>query len=243
MFSYLILVCFILFKYVSQLPPIADSISNHVQEDLSPCTSSSSINTDAEEAASSSSRSTSELEQFVNDLLDKQDSRKPKIFRTLDEILSYLSSKLSNEKERLRAQPEHALEGALAYYKSIEFDPRIRLFIQYKSKAAVDTGGVLKQFFNDVFTQMVEGCGEIPQLFIGDDNSKAPVFNVSILMSGMMETVEKIMVHALVSAGVGMKCLSPAAYKFLVTGDISDTCVTIDDVVSPAVKRYLRKVC
>ena len=242
MFSYLILVCFILFKYVSQLPPIAGSISNHVQEDLSPCTSSSSIITDAEEAASSSSRSTSELEQFVNDLLDKQDSRKPTEFKTLDEILSYLSSKLSNEKERLRAQPEHALEEALAYYKSIEFDPRIRLFIQYKSKAAVDTGGVLKQFFN-VFVQMVEGCGEIPQLFIGDDNSKAPVFNVSILMSGMMETVEKIVVHALVSAGVGMKCLSPAAYKFLVTGDISDACVTIDDVVSPAVKHYLRKVC
>ena len=74
MFSYLILVCFILFKDVSQLPPIADSISNHVQEDLSPCTSSSSsssINIDAEEAASSSSRSASELEQFVNDLLNK----------------------------------------------------------------------------------------------------------------------------------------------------------------------------
>ena len=72
MFSYLILVFFILFKDVSQFPPIADSISNHVQEDLSPCTSSSSsINIDAEEAASSSSRSASELEQFVNDLLNK----------------------------------------------------------------------------------------------------------------------------------------------------------------------------
>ena len=116
MFSYLILICFILFKDVSQLPLIAHSISNHVQEDLSVCTSSSSsrsssssINIDAEEA-SSSSRSASELEQFVNDLLDKQDSRKPKIFRTLDEILSYLSSKLSNEKERLRVQLEYALE-------------------------------------------------------------------------------------------------------------------------------------
>ena len=39
-----------------------------------------------------------------------------------------------------------------------------------------------------------------------------------------------------------MKCSSPAVYKFLVTGDISDTSVTID-VVSPAVKHYLREVC
>ena len=90
---------------------------------------------------------------------------------------------------------------------------------------------------------MVEGRGKIPQLFIGDDNRKAPVFPAPILMSGMMETVGEIMAHALVSAGVGMKCLSPAVYKFLVTGDFSDTCVTIDDVVSPVVKHYLRKVC
>ena len=165
MFSYLILVCFILFKDVSQLPPIADSIRNHVQEDLSPCTSSSSINIDAEEAASSSSRSASELEQFVNDLLNKQDSRKPTKFKTLDEILSYLSSKLSNKKERLRVQPEYALEEALPYYKSIEFDPRIRVFIQYKGQAAVNTGGVLKQLFNDVFIQMAEECGEIPVIY------------------------------------------------------------------------------
>ena len=150
---------------------------------------------------------------------------------------------MSNEKERLRVQPEYALEEALTYYKSIEFDLRIRLFIQYKGQAAVHNGGVLKQFFNDVFIRMVEGCGEIPQLFIGDGNRKAPVFNASILMSGMMETFGKIMAHALVSAGVGMKYLSSAVYKFFVIGDISDTCVTIEDVVSPAVKHYLGKVC
>ena len=43
---------------------------------------SSSGNIDAEEAASSSSRSTSELEQFANDRLDKQDSKKPTKFET-----------------------------------------------------------------------------------------------------------------------------------------------------------------
>lgn len=63
-------------------------------------------------------------------------------------------------------------------------------------------------------------------------------------MSGeMMETVGNIMAHTLDSPRVGMKCLSPAVDKFLVTGDITDTCVTIDDVVSHVVKHYLRKVC
>ena len=90
---------------------------------------------------------------------------------------------------------------------------------------------------------MVNGCGEIPQLFIGDDNRKASVFNASILISRVMETVGKIMAHALVSAGVGMKWISPAVYKFLVTCDITDICVTINDVVSPGIKYYLRKVC
>ena len=44
--------------------------------------SSSSSNIDAEEAASSSSCSASELEQFVNDRLNKQDSKKPTKFET-----------------------------------------------------------------------------------------------------------------------------------------------------------------
>ena len=39
----------------------------------------------------------------------------------------------------------------------------------------------------------------------------------------MMETVGNIMAHTLDSARVGMKCLSPAVDKFLVTGDITDT--------------------
>ena len=111
---------FLLPKFVtySQLLLIGDSINNHVQEDLSPC---NCINIDVEKAASSSSRSGFELEQFVNDLLDKQDSMKPTQFKTLDEVLSCLSYKLSNEKERLRVQPEYALE----------FDRNLRSFIQY----------------------------------------------------------------------------------------------------------------
>ena len=90
---------------------------------------------------------------------------------------------------------------------------------------------------------MVDGCGETPQLFIGDDNRKALVFNASILMSRMMETAGEIMADALFSAGDGIKCLSAAVYKFPVTDDITDTRVTIDDVFSPVVKYYLSKLC
>ena len=174
---------------------------------------SSSSNIDAEEAASSSSRSTSELEQFANDWLDKQDSKKPTKFETLDEVLSCLSSQLSDGRERLRVQSEYDLVEALAYYKSIEFDPSISLFIQYKGEAAVDTGGVLKHFFNDAFIQMVDACKEIPQSFIDDNNRKAPVFNEPILMFGMMGAVGKIMAQG--SAWVGMKCLLPAVVSSL----------------------------
>ena len=104
---------------------------------------------------------------------------------------------------------------ALAYYKSIELDPSIGLFIQYKGEAAVDTGGVLKQFSNDVFIQMVDACKEIPQLFIDVNNKEKHLYlmNSSILMSGMIGAVGKIMAH--VSAGVGTKCLSPAVVSSL----------------------------
>ena len=61
---------------------------------------------------------------------------------------------------------------------------------------------------------MVDACKEIPQFFIDDNIGKhLYLMNPSTLMSGMMGAVGKIMAHG--SAGVGMKCLSPAVVSSL----------------------------
>ncbi len=183
----------------------------------------------------------SELQNLVHELLEKQE--KPHTFNTLNDALSFLNSKL-NDRERLRVDQNYVLEEALAYYKSPEFQPYAKMIIQYKGQSAIDTGGVLRQFFTDVFTQIMEGGGDLPPLFEGYVYRKLPVHNAGTVLSGVLELVGKIIAHSIIQAGIGPCCLSPPVYRFLATGDLNEaiTLLSIDDVVNPALKNYIKLV-
>ena len=185
----------------------------------------------------------SNLLSLVNELLDKQDGNHL-IFQSLESALEHLQSKLNDEKIRLRVQQSYALEEALGHYKSPDFDPHAKLIIQYRGQSAIDTGGVLRQFYTDVFDQMIDGGEDVPALFEGSDHKKVPIHNASTVLSGVFELVGKIIVHALVLANVGICCFSPASYRYLVTGDLSATIdfVTVEDVANPVIKEYIEKV-
>ena len=185
----------------------------------------------------------SDILSLVNELLDKQDGNHL-IFQSLESALEHLQSKLNDEKIRLRVQQSYALEEALGHYKSPDFDPYAKLIIQYRGQSAIDTGGVLRQFYTDVFDQMIDGGEDVPALFEGSDHKKVPIHNASTILSGVFELVGKIIVHALVLANVGIYCFSPASYRYLFTGDLSATIdfVTVEDVANPVIKEYIEKV-
>lgn len=185
----------------------------------------------------------SELLSLVNELLDKQ-NEKNLAFDSTDTALAFLRGKLCSDKIRLRVQPQYALEEALAHYKAPEFNPKVKMNVQYRGQAAIDTGGVLRQFFTDVFMQMVTGCEDVPPLFEGSTNRKLPICSAGTVVSGVFELVGKIIAHSIVQAGVGMPYFSPASFKYLVTSDLSEAInyVTIEDVTNPAIKHYIDKV-
>ncbi len=75
-----------------------------------------------------------------------------------------------NEDKEL--EQSYALEEALGHYKSSDFDPSAKLTIQYRGQTAIETGGVLRQFYTDVFDQMIDGGEDVPPLFEGSDHKK-----------------------------------------------------------------------
>ena len=139
----------------------------------------------------------------------------------------------------------YALEEALAYYKSSEFQPNIKLAFQYKGQAAIDTGRVLCQFYSDVFCQMMEGGGDLPPLFEGASRRKLPVHNAGTVLSSVLELVRKIFAHSVVQVGVGPACLSPGVFKYFVIGDLTETitCLSVEVATNPTLKAYMEKVC
>ena len=156
-----------------------------------PSTSSSKHSTSGSEMLDDIANCVSDLQNLVHKLLDKQEKRDT--FNTLNEALTHLNSKL-HDCEHLHVDQSYVLEEAIAYYKSPEFQPYAKMIIQYKGQSAVDTGGVLRQFFTDVFTQIMEGGGDLPPLFEGYSYRKLPVYNAGTVLCGVLELVGKIII-------------------------------------------------
>ena len=64
-----------------------------------------------------------------------------------------------DDSKRLQTEPNCVFSDAFSYNKRADFDPKIPLKVIYKGQAAVDGGGVLRQFYFDVFSA-VEECWE-----------------------------------------------------------------------------------
>ena len=100
----------------------------------------------------------------VNELLEVKTPEIRKNFTCLEDSLLSIRNQLNmDDSKRLQIEPDCVFSDAFSYYKRADFDPKIPLKVIYKGQAAVDGGGVLRQFYFDVFSA-VEECWEgIPQ--------------------------------------------------------------------------------
>ena len=73
----------------------------------------------------------------------------------------------------------------------------------------MDGGGVLRQFYSDVFSA-VEECREgIAQLFESSANGLITAYNVSLAECDLMETFGSTLARAIIKAEIGISFLSP----------------------------------
>ena len=130
---------------------------------------------------------------------------------------------------------------ALPYYKRADFEPKIPWKVIYKGQTSVD-GGVLTQFYSDVFSG-VEECQEgIPQLFKSSANGLIPGYNISLAGCDLMKTFGSTLAHAIIHAEIGISFLSPVINEYLVSGEIGKLIPSIDDVPRNDAKGCLMKV-
>ena len=107
---------------------------------------------------------------------------------------------------------------AASYYKSTDFDPSCPLQISYTSQPAVDSGGVLRQFYSDLFEGLADG--KLTVIFEGEPNRKVPSYRPNVVMSGLLEMLGKIISHSIAQGGPGFPFLAIPCYYYLVTADI-----------------------
>ena len=72
---------------------------------------------------------------------------------TLPQMLQRLRSKMQprGTREKIKVDQDDLVMDVYSFYKSPDFDPTIPVFVLLKGQPAIDSGGVLRQVFSDVF--------------------------------------------------------------------------------------------
>ena len=173
------------------------------------------------------------LEEATDDFLHRD---------SLGIILSALGTKLTGPARIITiSSDQDAFSAAFRYFKGCEYNATSPLTI--RSGMAIDAGGPLRQFFEDVFQVILKG--QCIKLFEGPQGRMAPVNSSATVMSGVLETIGRIIAHSLVQNGPTFPFLAPPIYWYIVTGstDVAMQHCSVIDAVSAGVKFVLEKVC
>ena len=125
---------------------------------------------------------------------------------------------------------EDQTESAIAFYKQGKFDKSSGVRVSIRGQPAIDAGGVSRQFFAVVFSQLARTDLGF-SIFEGLPLRLRPVFKASVLSSGMLATVGTMIAHNILLDGQGFPYLAEYCYYYIAgCYDQAVTCVTVDDV-------------
>ena len=112
-----------------------------------------------------------------------------------------------------------------------------------KGKIAIDTGGVLRQNYTDVFIALAESKYGLV-LFKGDATRKVPVFSNSHVLTGIFEIIGRLIAHSLIQGGPGFPYLAAIIYSYLSSGDLQTAVLKASymDVIGQPLYIYIDKV-
>lgn len=127
------------------------------------------------------------------------------------------SSRVNGSVFKLRVDQEDILTDAVAFYKSPAFDPTRPLRVTFSDQPAIDTGGVLREFFTIVKDKFInEGMFK---MFEGPQERLLFNFEQSCLAAGVPEILGKLVAQSLVHGCGGFPHLAPSHYYYVATGD------------------------
>ena len=104
----------------------------------------------------------------------------------------------------------------VGYYKSgVNVEKPVRVILD--EQPAIDTGGVRRQVFSDVFALFA--TNKHFRLFEGQPCSVWPVHSADVRSSGMLKVFGTMIAHSVAMDGVGFPYLSPLSYWYITAGE------------------------
>lgn len=115
--------------------------------------------------------------------------------------------------------------------------------LTFKQQAAIDSGGILRQFFTKIFEGFIDGNSEFC-LFEGLPNHLVPIQNSDTCLSEIFVYVGKVISHSISQGGPGFPYLAKSCFDYLATSSIKQAAydASKDDVPHTGVRAYIEQV-
>ena len=153
---------------------------------------------------------------------------------TLNSVITVMNNYFeAKPTAKIQVDLNTAWDDMLAYYKSNKIDYDLRIRIALTGEVAIDTGGVRRQIYTQVYAEFAQN--KHIQLFDGGDNHLRPAISAVARSSGMLKILGKMLSHSIFQDGIGFPYLSPACYWYLIgSEDMAIEHITLDDLPADA---------
>jgi hypothetical protein len=115
------------------------------------------------------------------------------------------------------------MDAAISFYKK-GFDKNSYVMLRMTGQPGVDTGGIRRQFFSVVFSEIAE------RFFEGPHNRLRPAFKASLLSSGLLTIIGTMIAHNILMDGQGFPYMADYVYYYIAgLMDKAVSCISLDD--------------
>ena len=131
--------------------------------------------------------------------------------------------------------------AALVFYEDSKFVKNAPVRISMHHQPGIDTGGLRRQVFSEVFDNIA--MSSTIAIFDGPQDRLRPAFKASNLSSGMLTTMGTMVGHSILMDRHGFPNFAEYCYYYMAgCMDKALTCISTDDV-SDGVKTLISEVC
>ena len=198
------------------------------------CTASSS----PEECTSSSlGEGTSSTAEEVANMTSEM-----KNFSTLKELMHWhkMSLKLEEDnRKRIRVSRDDLWHESVAIFKKPSFDPTAAPYVRFEGEAGVDAGGLSNEYGSLLCQEIFSSQAH---LFEGEEHRKLPIYSIDAMNSRLFQLAGKMVAYLILHLDIGIPCLSPAVYNYIVTSTASPESCSIEDVVDLELREMIVQV-
>ena len=161
------------------------------------------------------------------------------------QILKNLKLKMKGygQAEKIKVDREDLLLDFFHYYKDCDFNPELQMKIQFRGEPAIDTGGVLRQAYEDAFLALAKGDTGL-RMFQGPFEHLVPIYRSDNVLNGVFEVLGKMVAHSMNQGGPGFPYLSPVIYWYIATGDLQQGIAraSVIDISDGVLNSYVTRV-